>query len=139
MRRAGIIALAAVVALAGVVGLIAFFQSRDDASLDTTSADTPGVRAPELTDRELAQGNVRLTYRQSGQRAQLQALAEDITGTTGDALTEAGQSVVVRARPSGGGGVVAEAYQRRLEVAAPDDPQLRAFVEFHLGRGSGAP
>jgi hypothetical protein len=137
VRRAGVSAAAIVVALAGVVGLIAFFQSRDSGSLDTDSRDAPGVRAPDLTDRELAAGNVRLTYRESAQRQPLRDLAERIAGPADAALLEAGQSVLVQARPSGGGGVVAEAWQRRLETADPADPALRAFIEYWLGRGSG--
>ena len=135
MRRAGLAALAVLVALGGTVGLIAFFQSRDDASLDQDASNAPGVEAPDLVREELVPGNVVLTYRQSGQRQRLRALGEDIAGPPDATLTEAGQAVLVRARPSGGGGVVAEAYRRRLEVADADDPQLRAFIEYWLGRG----
>ena len=135
MRRAGLAALAVLVALGGSIGLITFFQSRDEGSLDQQDADAPGVVAADLDRAELAPGNVVLTYRQSGQRAQLKQLAESIAGPVDPALTEAGQSVIVRARPSGGGGVVAEAYKRRLEVASADDPALRSFVEYWLGRG----
>ena len=135
MRRAGLAGLAVLVALAGAVALIAFFQSRDDSTLDQQDADAPGVVDPSLSREELATGNVVLTYRQSGQRPQLTALAEDVAGPSDPALLEAGQSVIVRARPSGGGGVVAEAYRRKLEVPSPDDPKLRAFVEHWLGLG----
>jgi hypothetical protein len=135
VRRAGLAALAVVVALAGAVGLIAFFQSRDEGSLDHEQTNAPGVVAAELDSDELAAGNVVLTYRESGQRAALKALAEDVAGPTDPALAEAGQSVIVHARPSGGGGVIAEAYKRRLEVASADDPQLRPFIEYWLGRG----
>ena len=135
MRRAGLAALAVVVALGGSIGLITFFQSRDEGSLDQQDSDAPGVVANDLDRPELVSGNVVLTYRQSGQRAQLKALAENIAGPTDPALIEAGQSVIVQARPSGGGGVVAEAYRRRLEVASVDDPALRSFIEYWLGRG----
>ena len=137
MRRAGLLALAVLVALAGVVGLVAFLQSRDDSTVDDTNA--PGVADPSLTGRTLAQGNVILTYRQSGQREQLRALAEEIAGPPDQALVHAGQAVLVQARPSGGGGVVAQAFERRLETASPDDPQLQDFIEYWLGRAQASP
>ena len=139
MRRAGLLLLAVLVALAGAVGLIAFFQSRDDASVDQTDANAPGIADPSLTERTLAQGNVVLTYRQSGQREKLRALAEDIAGPPDQALVHAGQAVLVQARPSGGGGVVAKAYRRRFETASPDDPKLQDFIDYWLGRGDASP
>jgi hypothetical protein len=139
VRRAGLLVLAVLVALAGVVGLVAFLQSRDESTVDQSEASAPGVADPALTQRALAQGNVILTYRQSGQREQLRALAEEIAGPPDQALVHAGQAVLVQARPSGGGGVVAQAFERRFETATPDDPQLRDFVEYWLGRAQASP
>ena len=139
MRRAGLLALAVLVALAGVIGLVAFLQTREDSTVDESGESAPGVVDASLTTRTLAQGNVILTYRQSGQREQLKALAEEIAGPPDQALVHAGQAVLVQARPSGGGGVVAEAYKRRLEVASRDDPGLQDFIEYWLGRGDASP
>jgi hypothetical protein len=139
VRRAGLLALAVLVALAGVVGLVAFLQSRDESTVDQSEASAPGVADPALTQRTLAQGNVILTYRQRGQREQLRALAEEIAGPPDQALVHAGQAVLVQARPSGGGGVVAQAFERRFETATAGDPQLRDFVEYWLGRAQASP
>lgn len=139
MRRAGLLALALLVALGGVVGLVAFLQTRERSTVDEGDAGAPGVVDASLTSRTLAQGNVILTYRRSGQREQLAALAEEIAGPPDQALVRAGQAVVVQARPSGGGGVVAQAYKRRLEVPTPDDPGLQDFIEYWLGRGDASP
>ena len=89
MRRAATLAVAALVALAGTAGLITFFQSRDDAEIGNAQGG-PGIVAPEETDRRLRAGNVLLTCRSPGDRAALEALAEDVGGPPDPALAEAG-------------------------------------------------
>jgi hypothetical protein len=134
VRRAGVLALTTLVALAGVVGVIAFFQSRDDAEIGG-GASGPGVEAPGETAPRLRAGNVLLTYRAEADGATLRALAEEVAGPPDEALEEAGQAVIVERRPDQATAVVARAWQRRLEADRADDAKLRAFVERWLGQG----
>ena len=134
MRRGAIIAAVAVLTVAAVLGVLAFFNSRDDATIGEDRA-TPGTVAPDATGRTLEQGNVVFVYGDPAHREPLRALAADISGPPDEALIHAGQSVLVQRKP-GAGNVVAEAYRRRLEVASPRDPALRAFAEHWLGRGA---
>jgi hypothetical protein len=132
-----VIAVTVLVAVVGAGALIAFFQSRDDASLDTGEGgqSAPGVAAPDETDPRLAGGNVILTYRRAEDGVVLRALAEDIAGPPDEALEEVGQAVIVLRRPNQSAGpVVAHAAGRRLVTEQPDDPELRRFVEYFLGR-----
>ena len=134
MRRTGLIALTAIIVLAGLIGLALLFSSRDDAGIST--AGGPGEPAPEQTSRTLRQGNVILTYADPADEDALRALAEEIGGPQDQALVHAGQAVMVR-RSAGGSGIEALAFRRRLRASTPDDPQLRTFVERFLGRGDG--
>ena len=135
MRRAVVALLTVLVALGGTVGLIAFFQSRDDASLGAEGSNVPGVAAPEEDDPRLAAGNVILTYRRAEDGAVLRALAEDTAGPPDPALEEAGAAVIVLRRPNQSAGpIVAHAVGRRLVTQAADDPALREFTEYWLGR-----
>ena len=139
MKRLGPILLAVVLALAGTVGLIAFFQSRDDATIEpgTGGRAAPGVAAPEENDPRLEAGNVILTYRRAEDGAVLKALAEDVAGPSDDAVVDAGLGVIVLRRPNQSAGqVVAHAKGRRLVTEQPDDPAVRDFVEYYLGRGA---
>ena len=140
MRRGILVATAAVLTVAAVLGVLAFFNSRDDATIGEDGSSAPGqpapeATAPEATGDELRRGNVILLYGDRGDRAALRALADDLAGPEEPALVDAGQAVIVRRR-AGTRGVAAEAYKRRLEAPSAEDPQLRAFVEHWLGRGS---
>ena len=138
MRRAAVALLTIVVALGGAVALITFFQSRDDAGI-SDGQGAPGVAAPEETDPRLAAGNVILTYRRAEDGAVLRALAEQTAGPPDPALEEAGAAVLVLRRPNQtAGSVVAHAVGRRLVTEAADDPKLREFTEYWLGRGADA-
>ncbi len=79
MRRAGTVAVALLVALVGAVGVIAFFQARDDSTIGGERSG-PGVEAPGETAAPLRRGNVLLTYRRREDGAALRALAEEIGG-----------------------------------------------------------
>ena len=139
MRRSVVAVLTVAVALAGTVGLIAFFQSRDDANMSSGATAAPGQAAPEENDPRLASGNVILTYRRAEDGAVLRALAEETAGPPDPALEEAGAAVIVLRRPNQSAGpVVAHAVGRRLVTQAADDPQLRQFIEYWLGRGANA-
>jgi hypothetical protein len=45
--------------------------------------------------------------------------------------------VIVQRRPGLRVAVVALTSDRRLDAGGPDDPRLRAFVEYWLGRRAG--
>ena len=133
MRRAGLIVAATVLAGAAVLVLLAFFNSRDDSTIGAEES-APGRADPRFTHDRLRRGNVILYYGRGGDRAALEAVARDVAGAPEPALVEAGQAVLVERGESAG--VVAAAYRRSLSVSSPDDPRLREFVQFWLGRSS---
>ncbi len=135
MRRAATLAVAALVALAGTVGLITFFQSRDDAEIGGRE-DAPGVAAPGETSPRLRAGNVLLTFKREADGERLRALAEEVAGPADPALEEAGQAVLVERRPDQATAVVARAWERRLEADSAGDPAVRSFAETWLGQGA---
>jgi hypothetical protein len=143
MKRVAVPLATVVVALAGTLALIAFFQSRDDAGIGSdgdnaaASENAPGTAAPDETDKRLAAGNVILTYRRKADGEKLRALAEDIAGPPDESLEEVGQAIIVLARPNQSAGqVVGHALNRRLVVETADDPQVRTFIEYFLGRAA---
>jgi hypothetical protein len=126
-----------VAAAAAGFGLIAFFTGQDDATTATRPAAAPGVAVPAQAGRDakvLRAGNVILLAGRE-QVAGARRLAEELAGPPSRALRDAGQAVLVEERP-GRGGIVAVAWERRLEARTPDDPALREFVEHWLGRGT---
>ena len=139
MRRAGIIGATLVVALAGTMGLIAFFQSRDDAELEGGGGAQPGVVAPDETSAELQRGNVLLTYREPADEKGLQVIARDLNGAPAAELVDEGIAVLIRRVDGQGERIVAHAYKRRLAAQSPEDPALREFVEVFLGQGELEP
>ncbi len=123
------------IALAGVIGLIAFFNARDTTTVapagtsPTTSSQGPG------TDL-VAAGNVELLYGRAGDGRALRALADRLGTADSPALRQAGQAVVVK-RDSGVAGIEARSSGATLRVTAPTDPRLGPFVEQWLGRAAG--
>lgn len=134
MRRAGLVALTALLVVAGLFAFAAFLSARDDAGLSDTGG--PGEVAQDQTSRTLRQGNVILTFSDPSDRAALRELAAEIGGPPDPALVHAGQSVLVQRDPDATG-IEALAFRRRLRATGADDPQLRTFVEHFLGRGDG--
>jgi hypothetical protein len=132
VSRALRIALAAILAVAGLVVVISFLQSRDDAGLSTAA---PGQEAPEETSATLRRGNVVLRYADPSDRAPLRALAEELGGPADPEVADAGQAVLVERGDTGDAPVQALAYRRRMAASGPDDEQLRAFIDYWLGRG----
>jgi hypothetical protein len=133
MRKLAGTLLAVAIAVVGVIGLIAFFNGRDES---TTGGEgnqpAPGVqRAAGGT--LLEQGNVVLRYSDRSFTAALETLASDLGAPDSPELRAAGQAVVLRRDPQAGG-VVAEAFEHTLTVATPSDPQLQAFIERWLGQ-----
>ena len=85
----------------------------------------------------LEAGDVVLLYRDDALRPALRRLQEDIAGAFDPAVARAGQAVVLaRGKPAGGAAITALAWRHSLEVSSVDDPQLREFAEFWLGRGA---
>jgi hypothetical protein len=129
-----------IVALAGTVGLIAFFQSRDDSQISGGQAGRPGVESPQDTAAELQRGNVLLTYREPSDEKGLQAIALDVNGgPLQPDLRDAGAAVLIRRIPDQGERIVIHAYKRRAAAQTPQDPVLREFIDAFLGEGSLEP
>jgi hypothetical protein len=136
VRRVLVVAAAVLVALAGSIGLIAFFQSRDDADIGGSGAAeaTPGVPAPAETDPRLRKGNVVITYSDQSDGPVLRALAEDVAGPPDMTLADAGQAVIVEQNPDQDEPVVVRAFKRRLVAQSGADREVREFVEYWLGQ-----
>jgi hypothetical protein len=120
------------IALAGAVGVILFFEARDEAELEG-ARDEPGqvytgepVLSPGLEDA-VAKGNVVLLHRD----ARPPAGTAELTEGAGPRLRGLGLAVILEREPtlSSALGAVADG---RIELA--DSPaDLRNFVDFHLG------
>lgn len=112
------------------------FASGEDAS--TSSTPVPGMVVPAQDGRDsavLRAGNVILVAGR-GRVEEARALATELAGApAGAALERAGQAVIVQAGP-GQGGIVAVAYEHQQRAEQADDPELRRFVEYWLGRGA---
>jgi hypothetical protein len=92
-----------------------------------------------LSDNQLLQalenGNVVLMYGGAAAPPGLQALAGSLAGPFTPALAAAGQAVLLARRP-GTAGVLGLAWAHLLRVNTAQDPALRQFVEYWLGRGA---
>ena len=121
-----------VIALAGAVGVILFFEARDESQLEGPRSE-PGqvyrgepVLSPGLEDA-VAKGNVVVLHRDARPPAGTADLAEG----AGPRLRELGLAVSLAREPTLGQPVGAVA-DGRIELA--DTPaELRNFVDFHLG------
>lgn len=134
MRKLGATLAAVAIAVAGVIGLMAFFNSRDSSTTgDQTSIAAPGVDDPATAGPLLQRGNVVLTFSDPAVAPKLRALALDLGAPDTPELRAVGQAVVIR-RDAKAGGVVARAHGHSLTVAAPADPQLQDFIERWLGQ-----
>ena len=132
MSRGLRILAAGVLAAVAVGGVLLFFQARDESTIGEDGGAAPGVEAPEAASRTLEQGNVVFQYADKADREPLERLATEIAGPPDEALRHAGQAIIVES----GDGLGALAFRRRLEVSSPDDPALREFAEYWLGRSS---
>ena len=121
-----------VIALAGAVGVILFFESRDESQLEGPREE-PGqvyrgepVLSPGLEDA-VAKGNVVVLHRD----ARLPAGTAELAQGAGPRLRELGLAVLFEREPTLETplGAVADG---RIELA--DTPsEIRNFVDFHLG------
>jgi hypothetical protein len=132
VRRGVLIAAAALLTVAAILGVLVFFSARDESTIGDDEANAPGEPASGLTADPLRRGNVVVRFSAPADRDVLRALADEFGP---ESLAAQGQAVLVRRDPTAQG-VVAEAYERRLRVTAADDPRLREFVEYWLGRGA---
>jgi len=140
LRRAGLVLAVVVLAAAGAIAAVAFLNARDDAAV--TAAPGPGEPLPAgarryPAERGLAAGNVIVLHRASAGGTALRALAVEIAGPPSVDLRTAGQAVLVSTVDlDPGPPIEARAAGRRQRAARADDPALRAFIEFWLGRGA---
>ena len=121
-----------VIALAGAVGVILFFEARDESQLEGPRAE-PGrvyrgepVLSPGL-EEAVAMGNVVVLHRD----AKPPAGTDELAAGAGPRLRELGLAVIFEREPTLGTplGAVADG---RIELA--DTPaEIRNFVDFHLG------
>jgi hypothetical protein len=126
-----------VVAAAGVVGLIAYFNAHDAPTTSTKAGTGPGRLDAGATSAQLRAGNVVLEYTNRADAAPLRAVARAEAGTDepDSALVAAGQAVIV-GRVASGKGVTARAYRRSLHTTSATDPALEDFVSAYLGQGA---
>jgi Protein of unknown function (DUF3105) len=155
LRRLGLGLLTLVVALAGFVLVLLFFEGRDSSQVpqsDDRSApgqavtDQRQAQAPaairrdrvQLSDDQLLHalelGDVVLLYGTSAPPPRLRALQEQVSGPFDPLLAANGAAVILARRP-GTDGVVALAWRRMLRAPSPADPALEAFADYWLGRG----
>ena len=135
MRRVASWIATFVVALAAVVGLITFFNSRDQSSLShqTDTSGAPGAPyrgEPVLSPADhdaVKRGNVLVLYRDASPPAGTFALIPP----GGSALQQAGQSVVLDREPTLKTALAAVALERIEPANAPQE--LRPFIDYWLG------
>jgi hypothetical protein len=83
----------------------------------------------------LAEGDVVIAYGARTPPSGLIAVARHLAPPFSPALAQAGQAVILTPRPAVSG-LVALAWAHLLKIASPNDPALRDFVAFWLGRGA---
>jgi hypothetical protein len=136
MARNAILGLLVVVAaVLGIAVLAAVFAARDDATVAPSAG--PGVARPAGATPRVAGGNVALLYSDERLTRRVRQLAVDIAGPANPSLVAAGQAVIVSRRPNIPVPVIAVSATRRLDASGPDDPALRGFIEYWLGREPG--
>ena len=121
-----------VIALIGAVGVILFFESRDESQLEG-EREEPGqvyrgepVLSPALEDA-VAKGNVVVLHRDG----RLPAGAQELSEGAGPRLEELGLAVIFEREPTLRTPLGAIADER---IEYGDTPaEIRNFVDFHLG------
>lgn len=160
LRRLGVGLATLLVALAGFVALLLFFESRDSGQVSDapSAAQGPGLpvahqaraRTPAAIRRDatrlsrdqllhaLQVGDVVLLYGGSQTPpAALRALQQRVSGSFDPVLAANGAAVILAYQP-GAQGVTALAWRRILRTASPADPALGQFVDYWLSRAGGA-
>ncbi|HXE45265.1 MAG TPA: DUF3105 domain-containing protein [Conexibacter sp.] len=159
LRRAGVALLTLIVALAGFVAILLFFESRDSSQVDNapSAAQAPGqpiaVQRRARTPARIARDAVRLTDDQVLHALQLgdvvmlyggsaapppalRALQQRVSGPFDPVLVANGAAVILGRQP-GARGVTALAWRRVLHARSASDPALEQFANYWLGRGAG--
>ena len=120
------------IALVGAVGVILFFESRDESQLEGPRAE-PGqpykgepVLSPALEDA-VAKGNVVVLHRD----ARVPPGTGELTEGAGPRLRELGLAVILEREPTLAAPIGAVSKDR-IELANRPS-ELRNFVDFHLG------
>ena len=121
-----------VLAVAGVLAFMTTLSARDDATLGASAG--PGKVRPEGARPAVAPGNIVLLDGDERLTDGLRELALQTGGPTTPALVKAGQAVVVRRQAGLRVPVAALTTERRFDASGPEDPQLRAFIEYWIGR-----
>jgi hypothetical protein len=132
LRRVAVAVAVLVVAAAGAVAVMLALNARDDATVPRS--EEPGVERARGARPVVAAGNVALLYSDERLTRAVRELALDTGGPATPELQEAGQAVLVVRQPGLRHPVVAVTTDRRLDASGPDDPRLRAFIEYWLGR-----
>ncbi|MCP9489323.1 MAG: hypothetical protein MSC31_05545 [Solirubrobacteraceae bacterium MAG38_C4-C5] len=132
VRRVLTFLVTLVLCLAGVVGVLAFFNARD-ASTVGEQPRSPGEELPPLADEIETPGNVFLRTGDGADLPGLRALGEKVAGEPTSALRATGQAVVVE-QDASIDGIEAVSAGSSLTVEEPDDPELEEFVSFWLGK-----
>jgi hypothetical protein len=124
--------LSFVIALIGAVGVILFFESRDQAQLKG-AREVPGkvyrgepVLSPALQDA-VAKGNVVVLHRD----VRVPAGTSELAQGAGPKLEELGLAVLFEPEPTLRTALAAVADGRIEYASTPEE--LRNFVDFHLG------
>jgi hypothetical protein len=93
----------------------------------------------QLSDNQLLEalelGDVVLMYGTPAPPSGLKSLVDSLAAPFTPALAAAGQAVVMARRP-GTRGLLALGWAHMLRVGTPDDPLLRTFINYWLGRGA---
>jgi hypothetical protein len=158
LRRALLVVVGVVLAVAAMAAVALVVTSRDDSpvagaiegpgEVQPDGADPPasGPHGDELVTRDrtritddqlvraLELGNVVILYDGARPAPALVRLQKDVAGPFDAELAAAGQAIILARRP-GAGPATALAWKRILRAGDPADPALRAFAEFWLGRG----
>jgi hypothetical protein len=135
MRTVGTWAIAVLVGLAAVVGLVALINSRDKSDINQQSAVKAGPGTPYKGDPVLSpalqdavkRGNVVVLYRDAKPPAGTQRLVPP----GGKALVAAGQSVVLEREPTLKVPLAAVSAKKIEEANSPQE--LNGFIDYWLG------
>jgi hypothetical protein len=135
MRTVGTWALAVLVGLVALVGLITLINSRDKSGIDQQGSSNAGpgtpyrgepVLSPALEDA-VKRGNVVVLYRDAKPPAGTQQLVPP----GGKALVNAGQSVVLDREPTLKVPLAAVSAKKIEEANSPQE--LNGFIDYWLG------
>jgi hypothetical protein len=132
LREVASFLISFVIALAGVVGVILFFEARDESQLEGPRSEPgrPFVGKPAVPaglEEALGRGNVLVLHRDRRPPAGTRELAEG----AGPDLRSVGLAVLLRHAPGLEAPLAAIADDRIEEGRSPAD--IRNFVDFHLG------